>query len=324
MKKKAIYAMMIAFSVAVIISMQFNRASLSITAQGLDIRHYINIDNEDFNGYTGENINVAIIDSGISPHHDISPSRILIFKDFTSSKNESYDDNGHGTFIAGIIGANGKYKGIAPDVNYIVLKVLDTYGLTDGSTLLSALNWLYLNSETYSIRLVNISLGVKANLDFEVDPVCKMIKKLHDQGITVVCSVGNNSEPFDSDNLLSPGISPDVITVGSCKSNMTYTLTDDVVTNFSAKGKKYSFYNKPDIVSLGVDILSLDYQNNDDYVVRSGTSFSCAIVTGFIALLYQKYQDASNTTIKDILLRNTIQITSNSLIDQGNGELHAS
>ena len=86
-------------------------------------------------GYYGQRIGVAIVDTGISLHKDFieGGNRVIAFKDFISGRKEPYDDNGHGTHVAGIIGGNGysskgKYMGIAPACNFIVIKVLDNRG----------------------------------------------------------------------------------------------------------------------------------------------------------------------------------------------------
>ena len=82
--------------------------------------------------YTGKGIGVAILDTGISPHPDFG-NRICAFSDFISHKQTPYDDNGHGTHVAGIIGGNGRasrgrYCGIAPGCSLLPIQVLDEIG----------------------------------------------------------------------------------------------------------------------------------------------------------------------------------------------------
>ena len=98
-------------------------------------------------GYTGEGVTVAVIDTGVAPHNDlVTPeNRIVGFKDFVNNKTEPYDDNGHGTHVAGIIASNGissggRYKGIAPDANILAIKALDETGGGNVSDIVSAIS----------------------------------------------------------------------------------------------------------------------------------------------------------------------------------------
>ena len=97
-------------------------------------------------GFTGKDITVAVIDTGVAPHADlVKPrNRIIGFKDFVNNKTSPYDDNGHGTHVAGIIAAsgsssNGKYRGVAPNANILAVKALDKTGGGNTSDIVSAI-----------------------------------------------------------------------------------------------------------------------------------------------------------------------------------------
>src|SRR4029077_11154943 len=95
-------------------------------------------------GYTGAGVGVAVIDSGVATWHDdltnrsskIYPygnQRVTKFVDFVNGQALPYDDNGHGSHVAGIILGNGydssgQKAGMAPDASLISLKVLDANG----------------------------------------------------------------------------------------------------------------------------------------------------------------------------------------------------
>jgi serine protease AprX len=323
--KRAVKIIIIIFITFLFNTFDFNESTIkptanSITSEGLSVTQYLGLNKKGYNEYSGHNVHVAIVDSGISLRNTINPKRILLFKDFISKKDIPYDDYGHGTFVAGIIGANGKMQGIAPNVDFVVLKALDETGQTDENTLIKAITWILNNYNRYKIKIVNLSIGVAPYLNYTEDPLCKLINKVNQKGIIVICSAGNivgNS----GTKVLSPGISPYVITVGSCKNNRTYNLSDDKIANFSARGTLTGGYNKPNLVTLGVDILSLDYQQNGSFIAQSGTSFSCAIVSGVCALLCEKYSKKSSLFIKKTLLNSTIKLDDNKL-DQGRGELY--
>ncbi|WP_279380036.1 S8 family serine peptidase [Sporosalibacterium faouarense] len=97
-------------------------------------------------GYTGKDITVAVVDTGVAPHSDlIKPrSRIVGFKDFVNDRSKPYDDNGHGTHVSGIIASNGyssngKYAGVAPEANILGVKALDENGSGSTSDIVSAI-----------------------------------------------------------------------------------------------------------------------------------------------------------------------------------------
>ena len=113
--------------------------------------------------YTGKGIGVAILDTGIYPHIDFD-SRICAFVDFILNKKIAYDDNGHGTCVAGILAGSGaasmgKYKGAAPGCHLVALKVLDRFGNGNKEDVLKAFEWILCNRQRYNIRIVNISVG---------------------------------------------------------------------------------------------------------------------------------------------------------------------
>ena len=246
------------------------------------------------NGIYGKEINVAIIDTGISPHLDfLFPSnRIIYFKDFTDkNKTEIYDDNGHGTFIAGLIGANRivgakKYAGVAPLCNLIILKALDNDGQSSSVEMLEAMQWIYDNKEKYNIDVVCMSFGAMPTS--KLDPLMKGAEKLWDSGIVVVAAAGNSGP--EKNTIKSPGVSRKIITVGSIdderNENGEYQKEKFKIAEFSSRGPAFEFY-KPDLVVSGVNLISCG--NKTDYTKMSGTSVSAPLVAGVSCLIIQKY-----------------------------------
>ena len=100
---------------------------------------------------TGKGIGVAIIDSGIVPSADFD-GRLVGFYDFVKAGGAyaaAYDDYGHGTHIAGLVGSSGatgsQYKGVAPGARLIVMKVLDGTGSGKTSDVIKALTFATVN-----------------------------------------------------------------------------------------------------------------------------------------------------------------------------------
>jgi subtilisin family serine protease len=108
--------------------------------------------------------------------------------------------------------------------------------------------------------------------------------------------------------------------VGYVNNKRTYDYSDDTVALLSCKEDKIR-YPKPDLVTLGVDVLSLDYKKIDGYTKKSGSSMATAIVSGVSALLIEKYSDSNVSEIESILKDGTIYLENSEPSSQGKGEL---
>src|SRR5699024_6799417 len=211
------------------------------------------------NGLTGKDKTIAIIDTGIHPHEDLN-GRITGFKDFVGNKTEAYDDNGHGTHCAGDADgdgtlSDGKYKGPAPEANLVGVKVLNKMGAGSLSTVIEGIEWCIENRTEYGINILSLSLGSDARESAKDDPVVKAVNAAWDQGL-VVCVAAGNSGP-EEQTIGSHGTSPKVITVGAADDNDTTDRSDDTVASFSSRGPTIDGLTKPDLLTPGVDIVSL-------------------------------------------------------------------
>ena len=188
---------------------------------------------------TGKGIGVAILDTGITPHPDFD-NRILGFCDFLKNRSIPYDDNGHGTHVAGIIGGSGaasegKIVGMAPGCNLISLKVLDRKGNGSLSNVLSGLNWIIKNKDRYGIRIVNISVGALAKKGMGEDSILvRSVEEVWDQGLVVVVAAGNLG-PGQS-TITTPGISRKVITVGCSDDAKMVEVFGTKMVHYSGRG----------------------------------------------------------------------------------------
>lgn len=278
-------------------------------------------------GIFGKGVTVAIVDTGISLHKDFveGGNRVIAFEDFISHHKEPYDDNGHGTHVAGIIGGNGfsskgKYIGVAPACSFVGVKVLDSRGDGNISDVLAGLQWIIDNRKKYNIRIVNISVGTSAkdNLD-ENSLLVQGVNAVWDSGVVVVVAAGNNGPGPMS--ISTPGISRKVITVGSSDDNVAVEVFGSNRTkDYSGRGPTPFCIKKPDIVAPGSNIISCNIsritaraKNNGFrlsssespmmYTIKSGTSMATPVVTGAIALLLSAHPEFSNREVK-LRLRN--------------------
>ncbi|WP_243116564.1 S8 family peptidase [Marinisporobacter balticus] len=276
-------------------------------------------------GYTGKDVGIAVLDTGVYPHDDLvkPANRIIAFKDFVNNKTYPYDDDGHGTHVAGIAAGNGyanrKYKGIAPDANIIGVKVLDETGSGSTSDILAGLQWVIDNKDKYNIKIVNMSLGSPADKTYREDPLAKGAAEAVKNGLTVIVAAGNNGP--NPRSITSPGISPSVITVGAVDDNRTTSYEDDFVADFSSRGPTPAGLAKPNVVAPGVDIMSLSNKGHAAYVSHSGTSMATPMVSGTAALLYQKEPNLSPLAVNTRLSNTAINI-GDSIYTEGAGILN--
>ncbi len=279
-------------------------------------------------GLTGKGIGIAIFDTGIGYHPDLfsgQEKRLAAFYDTIGGKTSYYDDNGHGTHIAGIIAGNGKasgglFEGVAPGSHLVVIKVLNKNGEGNIENVLLGIRWLLEHYKEYQIRIVNISVGSTRGRDFdETSPLVMSVNKLWSAGLTVFTAAGNHGpDPY---SIGAPGNSRKIITVGSSD-----IIKDAYGVDYSGRGPTKNCIKKPDIVAPGENITSCypmlpgilpgsyyplptkkgwpDFYNGFPYYKRSGTSMSTPIVSGCAALLLEKYPGLTNKEIK-LHLRNT-------------------
>lgn len=247
--------------------------------------------------YTGKGIGVCILDTGIYEHIDFT-GRIWAFYDFLAFKRRPYDDNGHGTHVAGLVAGDGtasmgKYRGAAPGCGIIALKVLDRYGTGSQDDVLRALRWIREYRQQYRIRVVNISVGTTCNSKRNHARLLESVEQLWDEGVVVVTAAGNQGPRPGS--ITAPGSSKKAITVGS----------SDLLEGRSAisgRGPTAECVCKPDIVAPGNKIMSCVPGKPYSYGVKSGTSMSTPLVTGAIACALEKNPALTNTDIKTMLM----------------------
>lgn len=264
---------------------------------------------------SGKGQTVALIDTGISLHPDfcLQEKRVVLFKDFIGEKENPYDDNGHGTFVAGVCAGNGamsggKYNGIAPQSKIISLKALNKKGEASADRILSAMEWVYDNHKKYDIKVVCMSFGSDP-LGYN-DPIMMGAETLWKEGITVVAAAGNSGPEYQT--IKSPGVSSQIITVGGFDDNRfeneKFNENFFELAKFSSRGPAFQRY-KPDLVAPGVDIISCGIKEN--YTKLSGTSVATPMIAGLALLLLEQNPKLKPNEIKRKLLSCCKPITFN-------------
>lgn len=262
-----------------------------------------------FGHIDGHGVTTAVLDTGISPHPDLK-GRIVAFGDMLYGKKRMYDDNSHGTHVAGIIAgsgglSSGLYAGIAPASQIVAVKVLDQKGEGKIRFLIEGIKAILRNRDKWQIRIVNISIGTLPHQgDEEEMELMRWVDRLWDEGLVVVTAAGNFGPR--SGTVTIPGISKKVITVGASDDENQKDRYGKVGTNYSGRGPTSECVCKPDLVAPGSYIRSCNgfsqKKNQKAYSVKSGTSMSAPVVSGAVALLLSKYPDMKNVEVKLRLL----------------------
>ena len=261
-----------------------------------------------------KDVTVAVIDTGICEHIDFFSfeNRVVCFKDFVNGRQLPYDDNGHGTFVAGVLGGNGfasgkKFMGVAPHCKIVMCKALDKNGETGANTILEAMQWIFDNRQKYNIKVVCMSFGSQPLSSG--DPLMLGAEVLWNNGIVVVAAAGN-SGPANS-TIKSPGISPKIITVGALndgRKKVENHQNDFGVAEFSSRGPALNFY-KPDCLACGVDIVCTSSKPDVLYTKMSGTSVATPIVAGSCALLLSQNYKLTPDQVKSKIIKSCHKIT---------------
>lgn len=239
----------------------------------------------------GTGVRVGVLDTGIQDRHpefDLHGSR-TVFKDFVNDLKYAYDDNGHGTHVAGII--SGKNVGVAPAVSLVAGKVIAAEGYARDSWTLAGMQWLFDpdgNPATADYpRIVNNSWGIPqpkgASYSYEYEPYFRAIKAWVNTGIVPVFAVGNRGKPQPD----FPASMLETIAVGGVNEKAELAPFSNYGPVTWVTFTNMFTVRKPDITAPATDIISAMVGNI--YAKMSGTSMAAPFVTGSLALLFQNH-----------------------------------
>ncbi len=304
---------------------------------------------------TGRGVTVAVLDSGVQAVPGLA-GKVVRGPDLSleaNSRTPMADDTfGHGTHMAGIIGAkdpvatdprSGAPKpvdpsvqlGVAPDAKLLAMKLATTDGSTDVSQVIAALDWItqHRDDNGMNVRVVNLSFGTEAVQPYQIDPLAAAAEHAWRNGLVVVVSGGNAGEAAGS--LSNPAIDPYVIAVGASDPNGTAAgWAKPDVADFSSRG---THRRHVDLVAPGTSLVSLrapgsfvdtehpEGRVSGDQTGRlfrgSGTSQAAAVVSGAAALVLQANPSLTPDQVKNTLMRTARPIAGEPAIDAGAGQL---
>jgi serine protease AprX len=270
-------------------------------------------------GFTGAGVDVALIDSGVAPVQGLaSHGKVLNGPDISFESQapnlRHLDTFGHGTHMAGIIAGRDAdpagFRGMAPDARLVSIKVADSYGNTDVSQVIAAIDWVvqHAHDPGLNIRVLNLSFGTQSEQSYVLDPLALAAEVAWHRGIAVVAAAGNSGR--SADTLANPAYDPYLIATGAADHRGTGNYSRWRVASFSQPGDGI---RNPDIVAPGAHIQSLRVPRSyidqkhpggrvaDRYFLGSGSSQAAAVVSGSLALMFDQHPSMTPDQAKALL-----------------------
>ena len=249
-------------------------------------------------GLDGSGVHVCIVDTGIdATHPDFSNLTLAGFRDFYEGEHDLVRDVGedsHGTMMAGLLVANGKFYGAAPGVDLSIALALGPSG-TSGQEdrVAQAIRWCRI---TQKADIVSLSLGSDPGdgMGIQSETVLAVQEAL-DAGIFVVAAAGNTGDDTSISDVSVPANMQGVIAVGvSTRSGNVWSnsANGSMVDPYTQENRSYP-NQKPEVSAPGVLLFSTtSTQIEPPYAYSTGTSDSTVLVTGALALILELYGTA--------------------------------
>ena len=266
-------------------------------------------------GYTGQGIIIASMDTGVDVNH---PDLIDKWRggsnswfDVHGQYNTPYDNDGHGTqtmgiMVGGIQSDSQIPMGVAPDANWIAVRIFNNNLIASTGDIIAGFQWLVSpgGDPNYAPDIVNISWGYSLNPDqcFEYDALGPAIQVLKEAGIAVVCAAGDSGELGS----ISPANYPETFAVGAVDNSNNILF----VSSQGPSPCDGSIF--PNVVAPGINIPTIDisFGGLPVYTTLSQTSAAAPHVSGSMALLLSAFPDANIPQIEWALQKTALDLGS--------------
>lgn len=265
-------------------------------------------------GFTGSGVRVAVLDSGADLGHPDLAGQVADSRSFVPGEDVT-DVHGHGTHVASTVAgtgaaSDGLEKGVAPDADLLIGKVLGNDGFGQDSWIIDGMEWAANNAD-----VVNMSLGSLEPTD-GTDPLAQALNSLTaSTGTLFVVAAGNLGM---AQGITSPAAADAALTVGAVDGT-------DALAWFSSQGPRQGdLALKPDLVAPGVDILAARSQyaaGEGPYETMSGTSMAAPHVAGAAAILAQRHPGWGAARLKDVLMSTSVPLEGMTGFQVGSGRL---
>lgn len=264
-------------------------------------------------GYKGQGMWIGLCDGGYDyvDKHEVfedmyNNDRLLGTRDFVYKDGNVYNESSHGTSCLSLMAGNipDKYVGTAPLASYYLCRTEDV----KSENLIEEYNWVSAAEflDSLGIDIISTSLGyvdfdnpqwnhVYSDLDGETSIITIGSEIACSRGILCVTSAGNDGDtgfPYIS----APADGENVLTVGAVDK-------DGYKASFSSIGPTYDNRIKPDVMAHGYDVTVASTWGNG-YSDGSGTSFSCPVLAGMAACLWQANKQLPASAIREVLRQN--------------------
>ena len=307
-------------------------------------------------GYDGTGVTIAVLDTGVRGDHEglndmddeltigceqpepdpLNPEPIFIDCDLKISAfydavvtdseqpaRESYDSGTHGSHVAGIAAGTGggqespdgsRYIGVAPGA-----WVINILACCDGDIqdIIEGAQWAIENKDAKGIDILTSSLGEQQfEIHFDNDGSSAWSQQMDAvaaSGIITFLSAGNEfgGATFAGCNTIdSPGDANLPITVASLDKDLGLAI-------YSSRGYTSDGRVKPDVSTIGSNIMAPDAATSDGYTSKSGTSMATPLMAGIAALMVEANPDLTHDQVKDIIITDSIERDLQLLDDPG-------